>query len=318
MTTTVRGRARPTWPELPLPVRAAVEARLGAPVTGWRSHDGGYSPGFASTVRTPRGPVFVKAVDGAHEFAAGAYRAEAARHAVLPPGAPTPRLRWWLEVPDGGWVVLCFDAVQGRSPRTPWLDDELGMVVALARQVAEHELPAGTIPAAGEQLPQGFWARLADERPAGLGTYDPWVAANVERLAHLEAPLSQAAEGRWLQHGDLRGDNVLLRGDGTAVAVDWPYAFRGAAFCDLVGMLPSVQLEGGPRPQDLLARHPLPPGTDEDAVTCYLAALTGFFVHSSLQPPPPGIPHVRAFQRAQAEVCVPWLRDRLPGGGRRA
>jgi cysteine desulfurase/selenocysteine lyase len=47
------------------------------------------------------------------------------------------------------------------------------------------------------------------------------------------------------------------------------------------------------------------------AVTAYLAALTGYFVHESLQPPPPGIPHVRAFQRAQGEVCIAWLRERL-------
>jgi aminoglycoside phosphotransferase (APT) family kinase protein len=234
-----------------------------------------------------------------------------ARHAVLPAGAPTPRLRWSLEVPDGGWVALAFDAVAGRAPRTPWRDDELSSVVDLARRVAEHEVPAGTLPEAGEQLPGGFWTRLAHERPASLGTYDPWVAANLERLADVEASLPQAAAGRSLQHGDLRGDNVLLRPGGAAVAVDWPYAFRGAAFCDLVGMLPSVRVEGGPGPQDMLARHPLPDGTDEEAVTCYLAALTGFFVHSSLQAPPPGIPHVRAFQRAQAEVCVPWLRHRL-------
>ncbi len=318
MTATVPGRTRPTWPELPPPVRTAVEARLGAPVTGWTSHDGGYSPGLASTLRTAAGPVFVKAVDGSHEFAAGAYRAEAARHAVLPSGAPTPRLRWSLEVPDAGWVALAFDVVAGRAPRTPWRDDELSAVVDLARRVAEHEVAAGTLPEAGDQLPQGFWARLADERPASLGTYDPWVAANVERLARLETALPEATRGRRLQHGDLRGDNVLLRRDGTAVAVDWPYAFRGAAFCDLVAMLPSVRVEGGPEPQDELARHPLPRGTDDEAVTCYLAVLTGFFVHSSLQPPPPGIPHVRAFQRVQAEVCVPWLRHRLGGTRRRA
>lgn len=46
-------------------------------------------------------------------------------------------------------------------------------------------------------------------------------------------------------------------------------------------------------------------------MTTFLVALTGYFVRSSLQPPPPGIPHVRPFQRAQGEVCVAWLRTRL-------
>ncbi len=46
-------------------------------------------------------------------------------------------------------------------------------------------------------------------------------------------------------------------------------------------------------------------------MTSYLAALTGYFLKSSLDPAPPGIPHLRTFQRAQAEVGVAWLRHRL-------
>lgn len=110
---------------------------------------------------------------------------------------------------------------------------------------------------------------------------------------------------------DLRGDNLLITADGTAVVVDWPHAVRGAAFCDLVGWLPSLALEGGPAPAEMLAAHPVGRAADPEAVTTFLTAVTGYFVHASLQPPPPGIPHVRAFQRAQAEVCLPWLRERL-------
>ena len=76
-------------------------------------------------------------------------------------------------------------------------------------------------------------------------------------------------------------------------------------------MLPAVATEGGPSPEEVLARHPLPCDTDEEAVTCYLAVITGYFLGSSLAPPPVGIPHVRAFQRAQAHACVSWLRRRL-------
>jgi hypothetical protein len=36
----------------------------------------------------------------------------------------------------------------------------------------------------------------------------------------------------------------------------------------------------------------------------------GFFLHVGRLPPPPGIPTVRAFQRAQAAALIPWLRDR--------
>ncbi|MFC7877873.1 aminoglycoside phosphotransferase family protein [Isoptericola sp. NPDC057391] len=311
-------RTRPVWTDLPAAVRAGIEARIGAPVTGWTSHDGGYSQGLASTLRTDRGAVFVKAVSTEHEFTVRLYHQEAERAAVLGEGVPAPRLRWLAEVgaADGhDWVVLAFDAVEGRPPAHPWRDDELRAVLELAVEVGEHPVAAGALPEVASELPAQLTGRLAAQRPAGLGSYDPWLAEHLDRLATLELEAPAAVAGDRLVHGDLRGDNAVLVSAGpragAAVAVDWAYPGRGAAFCDLVGMLPAVQVEGGPTPEESLRRRPLPEGTDEDAVTAYLVALTGYFVHSSLQPPPPGIPHVRAFQRAQGEACVAWLRRRL-------
>jgi len=309
-------RARPVWTDLPAAVRAGIEARLGAPVTGWTSHDGGYSQGLASTLRTDLGAAFVKAVSTEHEFTVGLYRQEAERAAVLGAGVPAPRLRWITEVSaDDGhdWVVLAFDAVPGRAPAQPWREDELRAVLDLAVEVGEQEVAAGALPAVESELPAQLVGRLAAERPAGLGSYDPWLAEHLDRLATMELEAPSAVAGDRLVHGDLRGDNAVLveRGPLRGLAVDWAYAGRGAAFCDLVGMLPAVQVEGGPTPEEALGLRPLPAGTDEDAVAAYLAALTGYFVHSSLQPPVPGIPHLRAFQRAQGEACVAWLRRRL-------
>ncbi|MCL2463929.1 MAG: aminoglycoside phosphotransferase family protein [Micrococcales bacterium] len=308
-------RARPTWPDLPAAVRAAIEARLGVPVVGWSSRDGGYSPGLASVLTTPDGDVFVKATGPENDVSACLYRDEARLQAVLPAGVPAPRWRWLLEVPDEGWVALAFDAVPGHAPHVPWLADELDAVLDLARRIASFTAPAGALPDMAAGPRRDGWDALAQSHPAGLATYDPWVARNLERLARVCDDYAAAAAGSSLVHGDLRGDNALVvpASDGglTALAVDWPCASRGAVFLDLVGMLPAVTVEGGPLPEDVLARHPLPPGTDEDAVTCYLAVLTGYFLGSSLDPPPPGIPHVREFQRAQAQVCVAWLRRRL-------
>jgi hypothetical protein len=42
-----------------------------------------------------------------------------------------------------------------------------------------------------------------------------------------------------------------------------------------------------------------------------LAALAGFFVHRSTLPPPPGLPTLREFQRAQGAESLAWLRRRL-------
>ena len=124
-------RRRPTWPELPEHVRVLIEDRLGASVVEWASHDSGYSPGPALTLVTATGRVFVKAADvAAHPVAATFHRREAEVASLLPAGIPTPALRWHLD--DGEWVVLAFDAVDGREPRVPWVDEEVRAVARLS------------------------------------------------------------------------------------------------------------------------------------------------------------------------------------------
>ena len=110
-------------------------------------------------------------------------------------------------------------------------------------------------------------------------------------------------------HGDVRADNVLLAADGV-VFVDWPHAAVGNAVFDVVAWAPSVVLEGGPAPEELLARHVPPVSVDPDVTTVLLAAICGFFVERSLRPPPPGLPTIRPFQAAQGEVALAWLRRR--------
>jgi hypothetical protein len=316
-------RVRPTWPDLPTHVRDAVVAKLGGPVTGWTSHDGGYSPGWALSLESRGGSAFVKVASTEHEVAARLHRQEAERAAVLPDGVPAPAFRWIMELPEPGesepaWVVVASDVVEGREPRTePWDLDDLDRLQHLARRIAEHEVPdGGAFPTSSDHVwPES--AQLADERPAGLTSYDPWLARNLDRLAEIASPERQgeAFAGSHLVHGDLRADNALVvrQPDGaeTATAVDWPHAGRGAAFVDQIGMLPAVHATGGPAPQQVLDRTPLAAGVDQEAVTVQVAVLTAYFVRSSLQDPPPGIPHVRAFQRIQAETCIPWLRARL-------
>jgi hypothetical protein len=316
-------RVRPTWPDLPEHVRDAITAKVGASITSWTSHDGGYSPGWALTLESEAGSVFVKVASTGHEVAARLHRQEAVRASALPDGVPAPAFRWILELPDteGGdpaWVVIASDVVDGREPRTePWDLDDLDRLQHLARRIARHEVPdGGAFPAfADHTWPEA--ALLAAERPAGLATYDPWLAENLGRIAGIASPERQleAFGGRHLVHGDLRADNALVvrRADGVeeAVAVDWPHAMRGSQFLNQTGMLPAVHAGGGPAPEEVLDRTPLPADVDPEAVTVWVAVLAAYFTRSSLLDPPPGIPHVRAFQRIQAEACIPWLRERL-------
>ncbi|GCB50952.1 hypothetical protein SNL152K_8299 [Streptomyces sp. NL15-2K] len=102
----------------------------------------------------------------------------------------------------------------------------------------------------------------------------------------------------------------MLTADDRVVFVDWPHAVRAAPWFDLLIMLPCVRAQGGPDPEEVFAAHPLGRGADPDAVTAALAGLAGYFLQHSLLPPPPGIPTLRAFQRAQGEAALAWLRKR--------
>ncbi len=75
-------------------------------------------------------------------------------------------------------------------------------------------------------------------------------------------------------------------------------------------MAPSVAMQGGPEPHDFMSRFDLSHVSREDfdAILCSVA---GYFVVRALDPPPPGLPTVRAFQAAQGEVSLVWLKDRL-------
>jgi aminoglycoside phosphotransferase (APT) family kinase protein len=305
-----RGGPRLEWHEVDASVRRALEEALGAPVVEARNEPGGFSPGLAARCRLDDGRrAFIKAVSpDQNPQACRIHRREAEVASRLPDDLPVPRLRHVHD--DGRWVALVFDHVEGRQPAEPWVWDELDVVIDAVASFAERATPT---PAPGLQPVQdryraafSGWRRLAagEADPSGYG---PAVADRIERWAELEAGWAAAAAGDTLLHTDLRADNLLLTADGV-VLVDWPWACTGAAFVDLVMLLPSVGLGGGPRPEEVVARHRLFREVDPDALGAVVAALAGFFVRQSLDPDPPGLPTVRAFQRAQAQIALEWLR----------
>jgi hypothetical protein len=81
----------------------------------------------------------------------------------------------------------------------------------------------------------------------------------------------------------------------------------GAAWVDVVFFAPSVTMQGGPPPEEVIVRHPAIRRADPTSVTAAIVATAGFFTHRSVQPPPPGLPTVRAFQAAQGVVARNWV-----------
>jgi len=307
---------RLAWDAVPETLRLQAESYLAGRVVGAVTQPGGFSPGAAARLRLADGRrAFAKAVGPElNPDSPGIYRAEARIAARLPVTAPAPRLLASFE--DGGWVMLLFEDIDGRSPAQPWIPGELDRVLDAVAMLAEELTPAPAgigAPTVTERFGDDFrgWRHLAAAHDDGddLSGLDPWARRNLSRLAGLESGWELAARGGALVHADLRADNLLLTGDKVYV-VDWPWACTAQPWFDLVAMLPSIGLQGGPDPEKICRVHPVTRAAHPDAITAVLAAITGYFIDRSRQPPPPGLPTVRRFQLAQGQIALGWLRQR--------
>jgi hypothetical protein len=305
------GTRRLAWEQVPAGLRAEAERLLGARVTAARTQPGGFSPGAAARLELDNGGrAFAKATGTElNPDSARFHRREARIAAALPAAVPAPRLLGTAE--DGGWVLLLFEDADAALPELPWRPGELARVLdamtGLAAALDPAPLAARPVTRARAGIYQG-WRQLLADGAAGAGL-DPWARAHLADLAALEAGWAGAAAGTALAHGDIRSDNVLLSAD-RVLFVDWPHACLAAPWFDLVSMLPSVTLQGGPPPEAIAAAHPLTAAADQAAVTAVVAATAGYFARQSGQPAPPGIPTVREFQAAQGRVALDWLRAR--------
>jgi hypothetical protein len=288
-------------------VKRGIEERIGSSVVEAVTQPGGFSPGLAARVRTRDGRrCFVKAVSElANPDTPGLHRREAVVVAALPPEAAVPRLLWTYD--DGGWVALGFEDVDGHMPAQPWRGDELRMVVDGLHRLHNVLTPS---PIVSPTASDAFATHITgwSEMKATRAPLDTWSARHLDRLVDLEAEAPAAATGATLLSFDVRADNILIAGD-EVFFVDWPWARIGAPFVEWVGFAPSVHMQGGPKPDDLLNMVPIDT-VDDDAVNAVIASLTGYFLAHSLRPPPPGIPTVRAFQAAQGQISLEWLRER--------
>jgi len=308
--------ARVAWESVPPSVRAGIAAACGSPVIRARSQPGGFSPGLAARLECADGSRwFVKAVSAdANPHSPTMHRREAAMLAGLEPliaagELPVPRLRGVFEAPP--WTALVLDDVDGRQPGVPWDRSELALVLAGIDRLAAALTPSPVATASvSEMFADDFtgWRTLAEA--GDPGQLDPWSRAHLTELAELERSWPQHLAGDTLLHADLRADNVLLAGE-QVMFVDWPHACVGAAVADVVFLAPSVTMQGGPPPDELLARTRSGRAANRETVRAAACAIAGYLTERSLRPMPPGLPTVRAFQAAQGEIARRWIADLL-------
>lgn len=307
------------WGDLPRDLRARIQQLAGAEVVSESTATNGFSPGFASTLELGDGTsVFVKAVaPDLNPVSPTLARAEIRVNRMLPPEACAPELVFADD--DGTWVVLGFAVVDGAAPGVPWDPDELTLALETVERLTHVPAPDGLrdLRDMTQDLFTG-WRRLAHDDGelgaalAAVPEHADWLAGALGRLVAWEEAGVAATAGDRLVHADLRGDNMLVEplpgGARRVWLVDWPHASAGSPVFDVVGMLPSVAMAGGGAATDVFARHPGAAGLDLGDVRAVLAGIAGYFVGSAVQPPPPGIPNLRAFQLAQGRAALEWLR----------
>jgi hypothetical protein len=145
------------------------------------------------------------------------------------------------------------------------------------------------------QFLSGWRGVEADPIPfLGLELASPgWLEGALPELAN--ASDRAVLSGSSLVHFDVRSDNLALLSDRT-VLVDWASPAVGNPLLDIVGWLPSLHFEGGPRPDQVLGAE----------ATELAALVAGYFALHAGLPPPPTAPTVRAIQLASLRVALPW------------
>jgi hypothetical protein len=278
-------------------IEERVSRLLGTAVRAMRRIRGrGYSVAFRAIAELEGGrSVFVKA--GTEELTSRLLRVEQRFYREIE--APfMPRLIA-LDEAEPPLIVL-EDLSDGRWP-PPW--DRGSIEAVLATLAAIAATPAqGVAPPIGDERDRfvGGWAEIMREP-------EPFLSLDVCSrgwLAQCWRSLREAAEGAPIDgdaliHFDIRSDNICLTERG-AVIVDWNQACIANPDLDLAAWLPSLRLEGGPEPDELL------PDAGE-----FAALLAGFFGSRAGLPPPSTAPHVRPLQLAQLRVALPWAAREL-------
>lgn len=268
-----------------------VEELLGARPIAWRRGEGGFSIAERWSLELADGRrVFAKRATTGD--IASFLRAEYRNMQAIPTVFRCELIAW-----KGGRrpILIVEDLSHGRWP-PPW---ELGAVERVREALDRlwSTPPPESLPSAeaAHRKNQILWQKVAEDPSGflGLGLCSrDWFERCLPTL--IEAERAAVFEGNDLLHFDVRSDNLCLLED-RIVLVDWNFACRGPRDLDLALWLPSLRLEGGPLPEEVLS------GCGE-----YAAGFAGYLAERAPLPPPMGAPTVRKFQLRQLRIALPW------------
>jgi len=276
---------------------APVERALGARPVRYDARPGGYSTADRFRVELDDGRrVFVKSATAPH--LAEWLRREHEVYASLA-GGFIPRLEGWDD--DGARPLLALEDLSDAGWDVDWDAQRVDAVLAALGELARSQPPPGTRPVRDSFRELfGRWDTVAADPQPFLSTGLRSPAWLERRLPEILAAVRRApVDGDEVCHLDVRSDNMCFRA-GRAVLVDWNWVSLANAELDVAAWLPSLSVEGGPRPWEVL------PGAGELA-----AFIAGVWAAVVGLPPPETAPHVRALQHAQLAVALDWIDREL-------
>jgi Phosphotransferase enzyme family len=281
-----------------------VERLLGARPVAWEPRAAPWQPAAAVgggnerfSVRLDDGrPVFVKAAQAEHM--AERLRREHEVYANLE-GSFIPALVAFEDAPQ--YPLLVIEDLSDADWSVRWDDDRIALVRAALAELSASKPPPNTdsVRVTFSELFGRWHVVEADPGPflsTGVRSRE-WLERALPTL--IETADSAPTDGDDLMHLDVRSDNLCFR-DGVALLVDWDWCSTGNAELDLAAWLPSLALEGGPQPWEVL------PGAGG-----FAAWLAGVWAAVVGLPPPSTAPTVRGMQRKQLEIALAWSEREL-------
>jgi thiamine kinase-like enzyme len=274
---------------VPRDLASRIERLVGAKVESYTPVAGGYSPAIRLLCRTSTTSFFAKV--GATPSTSGFLRREI--HVYDTVSAEFMPRVIAAEDHETAPILILEDLSTGQWP-PPW--DEPRVELVLARIHDMHHTQV-SLASNGQMhgVPGSNWQAVAAEpKPfLALGLADgAWLESALPLLIRHEARCR--SDGTSLTHLDLRSDNMCITERGV-VFVDWNHACLSNPVLDLGFWLPSLAYEDGPAPEQILPKAP-----DVAARVC------GFFAARAGLPAVRDAPRVRAVQRQQLEMALPW------------
>lgn len=267
-----------------------IETLLGKLISNIRSIQRGYTPALRLVITyTDGSTAFAKVATT--DLTASWLRREHAIYTQLS-GRFMPHLLGWQD--DPAQPILLLEDLSHAYWPPPWTTERIDQVLITLDQVSMLHLDGQNKLVDAKWL-NDCWQQVADD-PApflslGLAS-EAWLKAALPSLLSVKG--QHALHGDALLHLDVRSDNICFRGE-QAVLIDWNATCLGNALVDIAAWLPSLEVEGGPRPETIL------PDAGDLATL-----LSGYFAAHAGLPLIANAPGVRGIQLKQLQSALPW------------